>query len=92
MSYQRFGEAKNPDAYIWSSGFKLHICAEGVTHDGTQYPSGVVEVVFDVTDTATAQSLFVALHEHLLAAGSTVSIDGVSGAVVIDGVKQRGKT
>jgi hypothetical protein len=65
MSYQRFNEAKGPNAYIWSSGEVLHLCAEGISHNGDQYPEGVVEVVFDISDTTTAERLLVALTDHL---------------------------
>lgn len=65
MSYQRFGVPAKPLAYIWSSGEELHLAAEGQAHDGSHYGEGIVEVVFGVSDTTTAQSLFVALYEHL---------------------------
>ncbi len=65
MSYQRFGVPAKPSAYIWSSGETLHLCAEGEAHDGSHYSEGIVEVVFDVADTTTAESLFVALYDHL---------------------------
>ena len=66
MAYQRFGTPQaQPDAYIWSSGETLHLCADGQAHDGSHYNKGVVEIVFDVSDTTTAESLFVALYDHL---------------------------
>lgn len=65
MSYQRFGLPAKPSAYIWSSGVELHLCAEGKAHDGSHYNEGIVEVVFEIEDTTTAESLFVALYEHL---------------------------
>jgi hypothetical protein len=65
MAYQRFGSGAKPDAYIWSSGERLHFAAEGTAHDGSHYNEGIVETVFDIADTRTAQSLFIALYQHL---------------------------
>lgn len=80
MSYQRFGTNAVPDAYIWSSGEALHLCAEGVAHDGSHYRDGIVEVVFDISNTKTAEALFIALYDHLTEdAGKTVRFNRKTG-------------
>jgi len=65
MAYQRFGAPGMPEAYIWSSGKTLHLCVKGEAHDGSHYDPGVVEVVFGISDTTTAENLFRALYDHL---------------------------
>ena len=79
MSYQRFGTPANPQAYIWSNGEALHIAAEGKSHDGSQYEDGIVEVVLDVSDTRTAESLFLALYDHLKDAGKNIRFNKKTG-------------
>ena len=80
MSYQRFGMMAKPSAYIWSSGETLHLCAEGSAHDGSHYDEGIVEIVFNVSDTTTAENLFLALYEHLSEdAGYNINFDQETG-------------
>lgn len=70
MSYQRITEPAKPNGYIYVSGDGLHFITTDANVPGCFDAS--VEVVFREDDTTTAESLFVALYDHLRAAGRSV--------------------
>lgn len=73
MAYQRFGD--NSDLYIWMSNTALHIWASQNPKTFTVHQDGVTEIRFDERNIKEAETLFIALYDHLLSKGRIVEIN-----------------
>ena len=80
MSYQRISTEAKPRAYIYVSGdFEreaLHLIS--MEHKVGCF-DGSVEIIFPSEDTTTAESLFVALYDHLKAVGRAIRFNKKTG-------------
>ena len=85
MAYQRFGE--DSDLYIWMSVDALNVWISGdpktktVSRDGTQ-------IKFTEENVKEAETLFLALHDHLSSCGRKINFNKKTGEVSVQKVKK----
>jgi hypothetical protein len=77
MSYQRISEPCKPNGYIYMGFDGLHFIT--TDHEKKSCFDNSMEVVFTDGDTTTAESLFVALYDHLKANGRSVRFNKKTG-------------